>query len=75
MKSIRQKTNWWVDAALFVGFIGAFFLNLSGVVLHQWLGVVAGVLAARIPSRRDFLKLAGLTGVAALVSARKARGA
>jgi hypothetical protein len=40
-----QKTKWWVDAALFTGFIVAFFLDLTGTELHQWIGVAAGSLA------------------------------
>jgi hypothetical protein len=46
MKTNRQKTNWWVDALLFLGFIGAFFLNISGVALHQFLGLASGLVAA-----------------------------
>jgi hypothetical protein len=44
--STKQKTKWWIDAALFTGFIVAFFLDLTGVGLHQWIGVLGGVLAA-----------------------------
>jgi hypothetical protein len=40
------KSKWWVDVILFVGFIMAFFLDLTGLELHQWIGVAAGVLAA-----------------------------
>jgi hypothetical protein len=42
----KQKTKWWVDAILFTGFITAFFLDLTGVALHQWIGMLAGALAA-----------------------------
>ena len=42
----KQKTKWWVDAVMFTGFIIAFFLDLTGVVLHQWIGMLAGALAA-----------------------------
>jgi len=41
----KQRTNWWIDAVLFAGLIIAFFLDLTGVVLHQWIGIFAGVLA------------------------------
>ena len=46
MKANRQRNNWWVDAVLFVAFIVAFFLNLTGVILHQFLGVAAALMAA-----------------------------
>jgi len=41
----KQKTRWWVDAVLFAGFIATFFLDLTGLELHQWIGVFASVLA------------------------------
>ncbi|MBP1693576.1 MAG: conserved rane protein of unknown function [Chloroflexi bacterium] len=41
----KQRTNWWIDAVLFAGLIITFFLDLTGVVLHQWIGIFAGVLA------------------------------
>lgn len=42
---MKQKTNWWVDLILFTAFIATYFLDLTGVELHQWLGVASGVLA------------------------------
>jgi hypothetical protein len=42
---MKQKTNWWVDLVLFTAFIATYFLDLTGVELHQWLGVFSGVLA------------------------------
>src|SRR5512136_2030970 len=41
----KQKTRWRVDAVLFTGFIATFFLDLTGVELHQWIGVFGGALA------------------------------
>lgn len=41
----KQKSRWWVDALLFGGFILAFLLDLTGLELHQWLGIGVGVLA------------------------------
>jgi len=41
----KQKTRGWVDAVLFAGFIATFFLDLTGVELHQWIGVFGGTLA------------------------------
>ena len=42
----KQKSRWWVDAVLFTGFILTFFLDLTGVELHEWIGVFVGALAA-----------------------------
>ena len=41
----KQKTNWWIDLVLFSGFIFTFFLNLTGVAVHQWIGILSGLLA------------------------------
>lgn len=41
----KQKHNWIVDAVLFITFLFTYFMDLTGLVLHQWLGVVAGVIA------------------------------
>ena len=46
----KQKTRWWVDAVLFAGFIATFFLDLTGVELHQWLGIFGAALAALSPA-------------------------
>ena len=40
-----QQKRWLLDAALFTGFLVCFFLELTGVALHQWLGVAAGMAA------------------------------
>ena len=42
----KQKTNWWIDLVLFFGFILTFFLDLTGVAAHQWIGIFIGALAA-----------------------------
>ena len=42
MKTNRQKHNWLIDAALFIGLLLSFWLELTGVPLHQWLGVAIG---------------------------------
>ncbi len=46
MNTNRSSKNWLIDAALFGGFIVLFFLELTGLALHQWLGIAAGALAA-----------------------------
>lgn len=45
MYTSLQK-RWLVDAVLFTGFLSCFFLDLTGVGLHQWLGLAAGAVAA-----------------------------
>ncbi len=41
-----MKNKWWLDFVLFIGFILAFILDLTGLELHQWLGVFVGGFAA-----------------------------
>lgn len=45
MKLDKQKSNWIMDAVLFGGFLLALALDLTGVALHQWLGVAIAALA------------------------------
>ncbi len=44
MKTSKHKWNWMIDAALLAGFLATFFLDLTGLVMHQWLGVAVGLL-------------------------------
>jgi hypothetical protein len=44
MKTNKQKHHWLIDAALFAGFLLSFWLELTGVALHQRLGVAIGVV-------------------------------
>lgn len=39
-----QKYNWLIDMAIITGFLLSFFLNVTGLSLHQWLGVGVTVL-------------------------------
>ncbi len=41
----KQKLNWLIDAGLFIGYLLTFFLDLTGLWWHQWLGVGVGALA------------------------------
>lgn len=41
----KHTSNWLIDAALFLGLIAAFFLDLTGLALHQWIGVGIGAIA------------------------------
>jgi hypothetical protein len=43
--STKHTHNWLIDAALFIGLIAAFFLDFTGIELHQWIGVAGGALA------------------------------
>jgi len=44
MKTNKNQNKWLIDAGLFAGFMILFWLDLTGVALHQWLGVAIGVL-------------------------------
>jgi hypothetical protein len=46
MNANTQQSKWYIDLALFTAFIAAFFVDLTGLALHQWLGI--GVLAISI---------------------------
>ncbi len=35
----NQKMNWFLDVALLLGFLVSFFLDLTGLAVHQWLGI------------------------------------
>ncbi|PKN98733.1 MAG: hypothetical protein CVU42_10985 [Chloroflexi bacterium HGW-Chloroflexi-4] len=35
----NQKLNWILDVVILLGFLISFFLNLTGLAVHQWLGV------------------------------------
>lgn len=41
----KTWTLWITDAILFVGFLISFLLDLTGLPLHQWLGIAVGALA------------------------------
>ena len=45
MKQDKQKRNWIIDATLFGGFLLALWLDLTGLAVHQWLGIAVGALA------------------------------
>ena len=42
----NQKSKLLIDVVLLVIFIATYFLDLTGLALHQWIGVAAGVIAA-----------------------------
>jgi hypothetical protein len=44
--SKNNKVKWWIDAILFAGFLLVFFMDLTGLELHQWLGICVAMLAA-----------------------------
>jgi len=45
MKNNRAIFNWLIDLVLFGGFISLFFLEFTGLDVHQWLGLAGGGLA------------------------------
>ncbi len=51
------KTRWVVDVALFVAFLGCFFLDLTGTVLHQILGLIgAGIVLYHLLSHWKWVR-------------------
>jgi hypothetical protein len=42
--SKNNRTKWWLGAILFGGFLLTFFMKLTGLALHQWVGVFIGIL-------------------------------
>jgi amino acid transporter len=40
----KQKSNWWIDAILFAIFWISLFPDLTGLEIHQWLGLAAMAL-------------------------------
>jgi hypothetical protein len=41
----KQNTNLIIDVLLFAGFLLAFFLDLTGLILHEWLGIIICAIA------------------------------
>jgi hypothetical protein len=44
--SSTQTKRWLLDTALFTGFLACFFLDLTGLSVHQFLGIAGGIFAA-----------------------------
>ena len=44
MNKHKQKYNWLIDTAIMTGFLLSFFLDETGLPLHQWLGLGVAVL-------------------------------
>lgn len=44
MKTNLQRSNWVLDTLLFIGFLVSFILDLTGLSIHQWIGVFGGLL-------------------------------
>ena len=42
----KQKTNWWIDVLLLLNFLVTFFLDITGLIAHQWLGILSFAIAA-----------------------------
>ena len=42
----KQKTNWWIDILLLVSFLINFFMDITGLIVHQWIGIVSFAIAA-----------------------------
>lgn len=46
MKVNKQYKNWWIDMLMLVGFLFCFYLDLTGVIGHEWLGLGVILLTA-----------------------------
>ena len=44
-KTNKSQTNWLIDAVLFIGFLLTFFIDLTGIEPHQWIGIAVCTLA------------------------------
>ncbi len=45
MNKNRAKNRWIINVVMYAGFTLMFFLDLTGVIVHQWLGLAVGVIA------------------------------
>jgi hypothetical protein len=45
MNKNRSKNRWIINVVMYAGFTLMFFLDLTGVIVHQWLGLAVGVIA------------------------------
>lgn len=53
----KIKKHWWVDLILFAGFITTFFLDFTGLSLHQLIGIFSIAIAAyHLFIHRDWIK-------------------
>jgi len=41
----KNQFKWLLNALLIMGFLGSYFLELTGVAVHQWLGLAIGAVA------------------------------
>jgi hypothetical protein len=41
----KQKTIWWIDILLLISFPVTFFLDLTGLIIHQWIGIISITIA------------------------------
>ncbi len=56
MNQKDPRTNWVLDAILLTAFLLAFFMNLTGVGMHQWLGILIIVLISlHFVNHRDWV--------------------
>lgn len=57
MNANKQFSKWIVDAGLLIGFLVAFFLDLTGIDIHQWLGIaLAGLVGYHLSTHWSWLK-------------------
>ena len=39
MRAVNRKKNWIIDAILFAAVLSCFWLDFTGVGMHQWIGL------------------------------------
>jgi len=53
---MSARTNLWVDAAVFIGFLVAFEPGLTGIAIHEWLSVaLAATLIVHLALHWDWV--------------------
>jgi hypothetical protein len=64
----RTRLDFWLDAAIFVGYTFAYSFGFTGLVIHEWLGLALGlVLVVHLTLHWDWVvrttrRLAGRRG-------------
>lgn len=55
--STRNLLKWSLNALLFIAFLFSFFLEVTGVIAHQWLGLLVGAITMiHLINHREWVK-------------------
>jgi hypothetical protein len=56
MNRIQQK-RLWIAIIIFISFLICFFMNITGLAIHQWIGILCGVVVSyHLLAHRDWVK-------------------